>query len=86
MIRTIFKTSFTVIILLSVSSKQLLAQQPTQRQTGIYKNYQEFLDNKPSITKAFAVMVDTTIDFERRDTVLRAFYRYKEDRKKVKNV
>lgn len=81
-----FKTLIGVLTSLIVSVASLYAQQPAQRQTGIYKTYQEFLENKPSITKAFAVMVDTTIDFERRDTVLRAFYRYKEDKKKVKNV
>jgi hypothetical protein len=80
------KTLVDVLTLLIVSCTSLNAQQPTQRQTGIYKTYQEFLDNKPSITKAFALMVDTCIDFERHDTTFSSFYRYIENKKRIKNV
>lgn len=60
--------------LLIVSINSLHAQQPTQRQTGIYKTYQEFLDNKPGITKAFMLMSDTSLEFnestQKMDTVV----------------
>lgn len=42
---------------------KLFAQQPTPKQTGIYKTYQEFLDNKPSITKEFRLISDTSLEF-----------------------
>lgn len=76
-----------LLTLLIVNCTSLQAQQPTQRQTGIYKTYQEFLDNKPSITKPFALMVDTSIDDERHDTVFRKpAYRYLDKKKRVKDV
>lgn len=82
-----FKIIASLLALLIVSCTRLQAQQPTQRQTGIYKTYQEFVDNKPSITKPFALMVDTSIDEERHDTVFRKpTYRYIEDKKRIKNV
>jgi hypothetical protein len=81
-----FKIWLGVMTLLIVSCTSLYAQQPTQRQTGIYKTYQEFLDNKPSITKPFALMVDTSIDFERHDTTFSSSYRYIENKKRIKNV
>lgn len=86
-----FKTLISVLTLLIVSVASLYAQQPAQRQTGIYKTYQEFLENKPSITKAFAVVRDTSIMFdELREimdtTVKKVKYRFLDGSKIEKNI
>jgi hypothetical protein len=57
-------TCLGLLLIVMVSCNTLQTQLPIQRLVGICKTYQEFLDNKPSITKAFTVVRDTSIMFD----------------------
>ncbi len=61
---------FFFLVLALSNCTYLFAQQTPQRQTGIYKTYQEFVDNKPSITKAFKVVKDTSIIFDEQREIM----------------
>lgn len=75
------------INLILVSKSNLFAQNLRNKQNGIYKTYQEFLDNKPSITKPFKIAVDTSIDYENHDTAYGVpTYNFLDASKRIKKI
>lgn len=75
------------LVLAFITDNPLNAQQATQRQDGIYITYQDFLSNKPNITKPFKMVSDTSIDYEYHDTSYgRLSYIFLDGSKRVKDI
>jgi hypothetical protein len=80
------KISLSICLILT-SYTHLFAQQTHNKQDGIYKTYQEFLDNKPSITKPFKLVIDTSINNKHHDTLYKvSTYKFFDGAKRIKNI
>ena len=88
----IFKFIFTIaIIILSLScyaqENQYQKQSLSDRKVGIYANYEEFLSNQPSITKAFKVVPIFYVSDNKKDSMIVALtYKFLDSSKLIKKI